>query len=150
TFTVTPAPLTITPDAGQSMVYASSALPTLTYIASGFVNGDPTSLLTGLLGTTGDHYSATRKFDNSPVGSDPFTVGTLNAGTNYTLTLAPNPPTFAVTPASLTVSANNASRIYGVANPAFTASYSGFVNGDTAASLTTAPTLSTTATASSH
>ena len=34
--------------------------------------------------------------------------------------------------------------------PTLTASYSGFVNGDTAASLTTQPTLTTTATASSH
>ena len=34
--------------------------------------------------------------------------------------------------------------------PTLTASYSGFVNGDTAANLTTQPTLTTTATASSH
>ena len=34
--------------------------------------------------------------------------------------------------------------------PTLTASYSGFVNGDTSASLTTQPTLATTATASSH
>ena len=40
--------------------------------------------------------------------------------------------------------------VYGGGLPALTASYSGFVNGDTAASLTTQPTLSTTATADSH
>ena len=34
--------------------------------------------------------------------------------------------------------------------PTLTASYTGFVNGDTSASLTTQPTLTTTATASSH
>ncbi len=39
---------------------------------------------------------------------------------------------------------------YGAALPTLTASYTGFVNGDTSASLTTQPTLSTTATAASH
>ncbi len=40
--------------------------------------------------------------------------------------------------------------MYGAALPSLTASYSGFVNGDTSVSLTTQPTLSTTATAASH
>ena len=40
-------------------------------------------------------------------------------------------------------------KTYGTPVPTLTASYSGFVNGDTASSLTTQPTLSTTATASS-
>src|SRR5262249_32172208 len=38
-----------------------------------------------------------------------------------------------VTPATLTVTAGDASRAYGVDNPAFSASYSGFVNGETPA-----------------
>ena len=46
TLTVNAAPLTITPSAGQSMVYGGT-VPALTYTASGFVNGDPASLLTG-------------------------------------------------------------------------------------------------------
>jgi hypothetical protein len=40
--------------------------------------------------------------------------------------------------------------LYGTAVSGLTASYKGFVNGDTAVSLTTLPTLSTTATARSH
>ena len=55
-----------------------------------------------------------------------------------------------VTPAALTITANNQTKVYGAALPTLTASYSGFVNGDTSASLTTQPTLTTTATASSH
>jgi hypothetical protein len=51
--------------------------------------------------------------------------------------------------APLTVTANNASMPVGGPLPAFTASYSGFVNGDTAASLGGSPSLTTTATASS-
>jgi len=54
-----------------------------------------------------------------------------------------------VNQAPLTVTANNTSRAVGAANPAFTASYSGFVNGDTAAVLGGAPSLTTTATTSS-
>lgn len=41
-----------------------------------------------------------------------------------------------VNPAPLSIAANNASRQYGAKDPAFTVSYSGFVNGDTAAALT--------------
>ena len=55
-----------------------------------------------------------------------------------------------VTPAPLTITANNQTKVYGAALPTLTASYSGFVNGDTSASLTTQPTLTTTATAASH
>jgi regulation of enolase protein 1 (concanavalin A-like superfamily) len=49
----------------------------------------------------------------------------------------------------LTVTANNASMAVGVAAPALTVSYSGFVNGDTSAALSGAPSLTTTATSSS-
>jgi hypothetical protein len=54
-----------------------------------------------------------------------------------------------VNPAQLTVTANSTSRAVGAANPTFTASYSGFVNGDTSAVLGGAPSLTTTATTSS-
>ena len=54
-----------------------------------------------------------------------------------------------VTPAALTISANNQTKVYGAALPSLTASFTGFVNGDTLASLTTKPTLTTTATAGS-
>src|SRR5262249_13682911 len=54
-----------------------------------------------------------------------------------------------VTPAALTITGTNATKVYGAPLPSLTASYSGFVNGDTAASLSTAPSLATTATATS-
>ena len=47
--------------------------------------------------------------------------------------------TLTVRQATLTVSANNTNRIYGAANPVFTAGYSGFVNGDTTSVLSGAP-----------
>jgi hypothetical protein len=49
----------------------------------------------------------------------------------------------------LTITANNQNIAFGAALPTLTAGYSGFVNGDTSASLTTPPMLTTTATASS-
>jgi hypothetical protein len=54
-----------------------------------------------------------------------------------------------VNAATLTVSASPASKTYASANPSFTPSYSGFVNGDTSVVLTGSPSLTTTATASS-
>jgi len=56
--------------------------------------------------------------------------------------------TFTVAPAPLTVTANNASKVYGAPLPAFTATATGLVNGDTMASLGTLQ-FSTTATPTS-
>ncbi|HEV2394893.1 MAG TPA: MBG domain-containing protein [Verrucomicrobiae bacterium] len=138
TLTVTPASLTITAD-NQSKVYGA-ALPTLTANYSGFVNGDSATSL-----TTAPTLSTTATA-SSAVGTYPITA-TGAADANYNISYAPGALT--VTPASLTITANNQSKVYGAALPTLTASYSGFVNGDTVASLATAPTLSTTATASS-
>ena len=54
-----------------------------------------------------------------------------------------------VNPAPLSITAGNQTKVYGQANPALTVSYSGFVNGDTSANLTTLPTVMTTATTTS-
>ena len=51
--------------------------------------------------------------------------------------------------ASLTITAPDTTRVQGDANPTFVPSYGGFVYGDTAASLTTQPTCTTTATSGS-
>src|SRR5207248_1816345 len=70
---------------------------------------------------------------------------TGSAAANYN-----HPPTTAtttasITPAPLTITANNASRPYGQPNPTFTASYNGFVNGETLSVLGGALTITTTA-----
>ncbi len=54
-----------------------------------------------------------------------------------------------VNPAALTITADNQTKTPGAANPALTITYSGFVNGDDATSLSTQPTVSTTASATS-
>lgn len=76
--------------------------------------------------------------------------GTLSAGPNYDLT-APtttyNPADFTITPAtSLRFVADDQTREYGLANPTFTWTVSGFRNDDTSAVLSGSPLLSTTAT----
>src|SRR5262249_28679534 len=138
TLTVTPAALTITPY-DKTRAYGASN-PALTVKYTGFVNGDSAASLTTppTVSTTATPASA--------VGTYPITAaGAVSA--NYTIAYAPG--TLTVTPAALTITANNETRAYGAANPALTVSYAGFANGDTAASLTTPPTVSTTATAAS-
>jgi hypothetical protein len=68
---------------------------------------------------------------------------------NYAITYANGQLTVGKVP--VLVKADNASRIYGTANPTFAATYSGFVNGQTFASsgIAGAPSLTTTATISS-
>jgi len=61
----------------------------------------------------------------------------------------PVPETLTVAKASLTITASNASKSYGAANPAFSYTPSGFVNGDSSAVLSGSPSLTTTATVSS-
>ena len=112
----------------------------LTATATGFVNGDTDSLLTGALGTMATASSA--------VGTYAFTLGSLSAGPNYTLVLAASPPTLAVTAATLSIQPNSGqSKVYGAAVPGLTATAIGFVNGDSSSLLTGA--IGTAATASS-
>jgi hypothetical protein len=58
--------------------------------------------------------------------------------------------TLTINKASLTVTADNQSRVYNSANPALTFTYSGFVNGETSSVLTSQPTASTAATQTSN
>ncbi|MEZ5324866.1 MAG: MBG domain-containing protein [Verrucomicrobiales bacterium] len=86
----------------------------------------------------------------------PATGTVLSAGAGQEITVTFNPEsadaatasmtvTIDVTPADLTISADDIERPPGTSNPTLTASYSGFVNGDTVESLTSPATLSTTA-----
>jgi gliding motility-associated-like protein len=71
------------------------------------------------------------------------TGGTFIAG-NYTINyLAGN---VIVNPATLVITADNKSKVYGIPNPALTYTYSGFVNNESTAQLTTLPAINTIAT----
>ena len=144
TFSVGQAPLTVTA-ANQSLTYGS-ALATLTYTVSGFVNGDKAANV-----LTGAPALSTAAASASGVGSYPISVaaGTLGAA-NYTIANLVG-GTLTVTKTHLTVAANPTTMVYGSAVPALSATITGFVNGDTAATAVTgAPALNTTATSKSH
>jgi hypothetical protein len=101
------------------------------------VNGDTASVVSGspVLST-----SATA---SSHVGSYAITASGA-ASSDYTIKYVTG--TLLVTPAPLTITANNANMVQGAAVPPLSASYRGFVNGDSPASLSTPPTLTTPAT----
>jgi hypothetical protein len=112
--------LTVTGD-NLSRVYGD-ANPSLTYTTVGLVNGDT---LTGSLAT-----SATAA---SNIGTFAVTQGTLSASPNYVVTYANG--SLSVTPRILSVIADAANRIYGDANPTFTYTATGLVNGDSLSGL---------------
>jgi alpha-tubulin suppressor-like RCC1 family protein len=137
-FNVAPAPLTIAAD-NKTKAYGASMV-SFTATATGLVNGDTLASLNGTLTFTS---TATA---SSPVGTYSIALGGLSSP-NYTINFVAG--SLSITPAALTITADNKSKGYGAPLPALTTSYSGLVNGDTPASLTTQPTVATTATASS-
>jgi hypothetical protein len=131
TLMVDPAPLTITADSrsktyGQTVTFAGPEFTT-----SGLVGGDTVSSVT----ETSPGAAATATVAGSPYPIIPGTaVGT--GLSNYTISYVNG--TLTVDPAPLTITANNASKIYGqtasLAGTAFTTS--GLLNADTVTSVT--------------
>ena len=138
TLTITSAPLTVTAT-GTSRQYGQSN-PTFSVAYNGFANGDSPSSLSGTL------TCMTAAAAGSPVGAYTIACSGLSS-TNYAITYMPGQ--LMVTPAPLTITANNASRLSSQANPAFSTSYAGFVNGDTPSALSGTLVCTTTATPSS-
>jgi sugar lactone lactonase YvrE len=117
TLTITPAPLTIT--ANSATRAYGTANPVFASTTTGLVNGDTVTITYATTATTA-----------SPVGTYPITATVSGAAlSNYAL--ATNDGTLTVTPATLTVAANSATRAYGAANPVFTSTTTGLLNGDT-------------------
>lgn len=114
-----------------------------------------TSSLTGVIGS--DNISltgGTAAFSDKNVGNGKTVIATglsLSGAdaNNYVLASTSATNTANISAATLTVTANNTNRVYGAANPSFTAGYSGFVNGEDTSVLSGTPSLTTTATASS-
>jgi len=131
---VTPAALTITANSA-SKVYGA-VLPVFTASYSGFVNGDTASspAIQPVLASIG--------MASSPAGTYPITAGGA-ADANYNISYVSG--TLTIQTATITVAANNQSKAYGAALPNFTATYSGFVSGDTTNSFTSFASVSTTA-----
>ena len=107
---------------------------------SGFVGGENESVLATqpTINTT-----ATK---TSNVGDYPITISGGNA-TNYEFVYEPGVLT--VTKAPLSAKVNDATKVYGSSNPAFTIDYYGLKNNESAPAWTTRPTFQTDATQSS-
>jgi hypothetical protein len=104
-----------------------------------------TSVGTGALGSGGIAAIETTRL---PAGKDTI-AATYSGDTNYNPASSP-PIVVTVAKATLTVTANSLSKVYGAPLPALTYSLTSFLNGDTASSATKgAPRLATTATAKS-
>ena len=138
--TVGKAPLTVTASNG-TMVYGGTA-PTITPGYAGFVNGDSLASLTSTAAC-----STTATSSSGVAGSPYASTCTGAADPDYAFTYVAG--SVSVTAVPLTVTASNGTMAYGGPVAAITPSYTGFVNGDTASSLTTKPTCRTTATATS-
>jgi len=142
TASITAAALTVTANSTNRSYGAAN--PTFTVSYNGFVAGEDTSVVSGAPLLT------TPATTNSPVLGSPYPItishGTLSA-INYSFNLVNGNLT--VTPAPLTVIADDQSRAYGTTNPVLTASYNGFVNGEGTNALSGSPALSTAATTNS-
>jgi hypothetical protein len=124
TLTVTPAVLAITAQP-ESKSYGQ-ADPELGYLVSGLKPGDSqATILSGSLART----------PGETVAGGPYSIGqgTLSATTNYLINFTGN--VFTILPAALSVRADDQSKTYGAPDPALTAAYSGFVNGESLSSL---------------
>ncbi|MFO1475215.1 MAG: YDG domain-containing protein [Verrucomicrobiota bacterium] len=111
----------------------------------------PAIVLGSLAG--GDAPSFVQNFDNQNTGTGKTLTATGvvvdgNGGANYGVSFE-TVATGVIAPRTLTVSATDTARTYGLPNPQFTASYAGFASGDTSGVLSGSPDLSTTATQTS-
>lgn len=137
-YTITPAVLTFTAS-NASREYGEDN-PSLAFSCSGFINGENESVI-GSMPTVST--TATKR---SNVGEYPIIVSGGRA-TNYTFVYEPGVLT--VTKAPLAAMVNDASKVYGSQNPAFTIEYYGLKNDETSPAWTTWPSFQTDATQSS-
>ncbi len=138
---VAPAPLTVKVS-NQTITYGGSmATPTVSY--NGLVNSDAPAIFHAV-GNSPPSFNSV--LPDLHVGNYSLTASGASDN-DYTITYVPG--NLSINPAPLTIAANNATMFAGQAVPALTASYSGFQNGDTPASLDSPPALSTSATSAS-
>jgi hypothetical protein len=123
--------VTVTPSI-LSQTITFNALPNVTYGVSPITLGATAS--SGLAVSYAVTGPATLSSSTLTItGAGPVTVTASQAGNGSYSAATPVQQSFTVAPATLTVTANNASRVYGAANPAFSYAITNFVNGDTLA-----------------
>ena len=105
-FSITAKPITVTANAGQTKVY-SSVDPVYTYLVSPALIGS--DAFTGALSRS----------SGENAGSYAINAGTLDAGTNYTISFAGNDFSITAKPVTVTADASK-TKVYGSADPALT------------------------------
>ena len=120
--TVTPAKVTVTAD-DKTKVYGQ-ADPELTWTAEGLKNGDKAAVLS--IGATRE--ATGNNDDIESVGTHPISLTGDETQGNYTVRLVPG--TMTITRATLTVTADDKTKVYGDGDPTLTATVSGLQNGD--------------------
>jgi gliding motility-associated-like protein len=141
--TVNTKALTVTGASVTSKVYTGTTAATITGSSlSGIVGSDVVALANNTTGTF-----ALPDYGSGISVTTSMTLTGANAS-NYTLTQPIL--TGSITKAPLTVTAVNKNRNYGAADPAFTVSYTGFVNSETSGVLDVVPTASSSASATSN
>lgn len=137
-FTQIACPSLVITASSDTMTYGT--VPTITPSYSGFVSPDTAASLTKA------PICVTTEISSSPVGTYPSTCSGAE-DPHYNITYVAG--TVGVTPAPLVITASSGTMTVGDTVPTIAPSYGGFVGTDTAASLTTPPTCTTTATSSS-
>ena len=106
-FSITPKYIIVTPDGGQTKVFGNADPAPFTYTHTALVGAD---VISGLMGRgTGED-----------VGDYLLTLGTLDAGTNYTLSIATT-PNFSITAKPILITPDEGqTKIVGAEDPTFT------------------------------
>lgn len=134
TLTINKAPLTVT-FANKTKIYGA-VNPAFTFTYSGFKGSETSSVIdVPPVGVS------TTQFSN--VGTYPITLGT-GSDNNYALISVDG--TLTITKSTLTATAQNKAKAYGIVIPALTVTYSGFKGTDNAADLDSPPIPTTSAT----
>ncbi len=128
--TIDPASLLVTVDPVSRLYGAAN--PAFSAAVSGFVLGD-----TLANATTGTLALATQATERSAVGRYAVTASGLSAGNYLIESASSNAQALSIDPATLLVTVDPVSRLYGAANPAFSATVSGFLFEDSLANATT-------------
>jgi hypothetical protein len=149
TATLSVTPVALTANVAGTRVYGSASQSFNVASYTGLVNGDSSPGASGTL-----KFCTSSVAPSASVGSYAHTISLCSglSAANYA-PISYADAGFSVTPAPLKVTASSPPMTYGDPVPAITPSYVGFVNGDNAATLATAPnaapTCSTTVTSSS-
>jgi gliding motility-associated-like protein len=139
---ITPAPLTL--NAGITKKYGevlTSGTSATNFTAVGLKNNETIGSVTLTYGAGSTATAGVNTYTGTAVASAP--IGGTFLLSNYLPSYANSD--IVVEAVVLTITADDKERVYGEVNPPFTLKYTGFVNNESAAQLTTLPVLSTVA-----